>query len=170
MENAINQIRSLPPEWTILLIAAGLLLLILLIVLVAKRRQRTKRVRGGSPGAEADRRDPRLVLARYRTSHPAFYRIMTAFQENHSMDRLLEGEEAKKAFARLSKIPTVPKKKGGGRTAVLSLSESEGSKSPPELEAAMLTLVRSIYMNPEYRNTLPGDSDRELDRFLDNLA
>ncbi len=148
--------------------AAGAILVGLLLLVWLWRRRRPKPV----PKATPERPDGlwRIVSA-YEESHPSFFFILNSFQANHPIDQLCRNREVMDAFQRLDRLraASTPPPSSNKRTSSLHLIPPPKSDSRAP-QAAMATILRSIFHNVDYTRDLPNRAHEELDRFLDSLT
>ncbi len=160
-------------EWTQLIRqplyqAAGAILVGLMLLVWLWRRRRPKPV----PRAAPERPDGlwRIVSA-YKESHPSFFFILDSFQANHPIDQLCRNREVMDAFQRLDRLrgASKPSAAPDKRTSSLHLipPPRTDSRAP---QAAMATILRSIFRDADYTRELPSQAHEELDRFLDSLT
>lgn len=150
------------------LAGAAVLVAILVLVWLFFRNRRPK----AAPKAAPEQPEGlwRIVTA-YEDSHPSFFYILQSFQANHTIDQLCRNREVMDAFQRLDRL------RGGAssrtatnkRTPSLQLSSPVANNSSAP-QAAMTTILRSIFHNADYARDLPNQAHEELDRFLDSLT
>ena len=138
--------------------SGALLLAAMLAAYFVRRRRRL------DPDAEVD-----PTVGRFRTSHPAFYRIMRSFQRHYDLAEILSRGEVRDAFRLLQRHAD------GGQSPpaagnTLRLNGLTGKLSDERVQAAMLTILRSIYMDERFVAQLDPEVHRELDQLLDTLS
>lgn len=136
---------------------SGLLLLFALAAALLRRRRNRL-----DPDSDVD-----PTVAAFRVTHPAFYRIMRSFQRNHDLAEILSQGEVRDSF-RLLQLRT----EGGSPVAgsPLGLNDPAAAVNDERLQAAMLTILRGIYMEERFTAGLEPEAHKELDRMLDSLT
>lgn len=138
-------------------IGVALLILVAVAALLLCRRK---------AGGKATARALQQRLSRYENSHPFFFRVMTTFLQTHSLAELEEIPDARRALENLQLIQA-PSSQGPHRE-VLKLGDSDSGLV--ETEAAMLTLMRTLYFNERLSEDLPQAWQLDIDRFLEALT
>jgi hypothetical protein len=141
-------------------IGAGAVLLFAVLFILAFRGRRSNR--------RFDRLQPRKAVRQtakaYKQSHPAFYEIIRVCEKNRLIDRLLEEEEVAHAFA------TLYRKRRNHGTKPITNSVLDLGSPHRQIEAAMITIVRSLYFQADLQGCLDPKADAELDRLLETLT
>lgn len=154
-------------------VAVILLLVLLAVVRGRRRRAEARAAQWSTEGGEI--RDSRRLrraleetLIAYRKSHPLFYQFLTTFQEEHALDDLFEHEEVDAAFARLTFHRD--RQETARSRSTLHLDTASAGKGDREIRAAMVTILRALYLKPEFRRELTSQAVQELDTLLDSLT
>lgn len=159
-----ESLKGFPLEWVVL--AAGALLLASALLLITFRWFLRRRARRRAQDGEPSPAELRRIVARYRKSHPSFYRILSELKRGHAEGMLERGEV--RAALRLLAVEG-KKNRQDDRASLLELTA--GTKNPEtRIQAAMLTILRVVYSDPKLRDALSKKADRELDLLLDDLT
>ncbi len=143
--------------------AAGVVALLLALWLLRRRRR--------SAAAGAKRSEGLWqIIAAYRETHPSFYFILQAFQANHAVDQLCHDRDVMEAFQRLDRLRSASKPSPDARNSTLRLLKPEQDEAVRAPQAAMTTILLSVFRDPQYAADLPPQAAEELDRFLDSLT
>lgn len=160
----------------------GLLAIILLLVLLAllrgrRRRAEARSMEGSRYAAVREIKDPqrlrkelRQTLDAYRQSHPLFCEILKAFQEKRSLDDLFENDEVEVAFGKLTFYKDQKERRVKERSVASLLLEKDDPGRGRDIKAAMVTILRALYLNPQFRRELSPAVEANLDRLLDSLT
>jgi len=113
------------------------------------------------------------TVTAYRYRNPAFYRMMRQFWERGLDEALLERPDVEAALRLLSTLrerrrDEVRRKDLG--SSLLQLESKESKSEARQIQAAILTILRTIYLDPDLRRILPAEAESELDRLLDSLT
>lgn len=152
-------------ELLILLAVAILLIFAAVLALVFSRRKRRKVTAATSVEA---------TFAAYRESHPSFYRILSSLKGGKELNQLLERGDVRAAVRLLETRRASQVDKEGSRgneRGLLDLNARGGDVSLDRtVQAAMLTIIRAVYLDEDLRQSLPKGADSELDRLLESLT
>lgn len=151
-------------ELTILLAAALLLVVAAILAFVLVRRK-------GSTQNEAS--SVEATFAAYRDSHPSFYRILSSLKGGDELSQLLERGDVRAAVRLLETRRPAQRKQEARRSkerGMLDLGTSDDSSADRTVQAAMLTIIRAVYLDDDLRRSLPEGADSELDRLLESLT
>ena len=157
------QIDSLlQSEFLLAWVLAGVVVLGLAGLLILRRRRRRKSHFWGKEQTGA--------LEALRASHPEFFRIMADLQQRRRPDEVFRHQEAQAAFNKILAHQARRQssaKKGG---SLLDLAPAEAGHGRRTLDAAVLTILRTLYLDPELKKVLTPEAEEELDHYLDALA
>lgn len=147
----------------IAVILCGGLLFLAGVVILSMRRRRLSKAEGLN--------DLKATIAAYKANNPHFYRIMEPFLEGKQGADLLKRGDIRAALKLLSaKVPRA-RSPLEGRGTVLHLADSGSEGKPdPRTQAAMLTILRAVYLDAQLYRLLPPGVNDELDHLLDTLT
>jgi len=171
--DVLDWLRSSPMNQAI--VGVGVILLLLVVILLVRRRRSRARkaaaaVVGGPIGRVGGPTEQ--VLELYRESHPAFYRIVDEYRRQQGLDQFLNEPDFASAFQRLKSLKSkTDRQKRDKRVSALQISAAgERENVNKETRAAMLTILRVLYLNRSPETTLTPQADAELDRLLESLT
>lgn len=151
-------------ELAILLAAALLLVVAAVLAFVLVRRK--NRSQNESSSLE-------VTFAAYRDSHPSFYRILSSLRGGDELNQLLERGDVRAAFGLLeTRRPAQGQQasRRGNQRGMLDLGTTDDSSVDRTVQAAMLTIIRAVYLDDNLRRSLPEGAHSELDRLLESLT
>jgi len=171
LEDVLEWLRSSPINQAIV-IGGVVLLLLVVILLIRSRRSRHK---GPVARGALGRLDGRTqeVLELYRESHPAFYRIVEEYRQHQVLDQLLLTDpDFAAAFEKLKKLKSKAERQTRDkRVSALQISAAGDRESVnKETRAAMLTILRVLYLNRDAGTAVTPQADADLDRLLESLT
>jgi len=132
----------------------GLLLLICVLLLIRRRRR-------------AGPRDFGFDLTAYRKRNPGFVHALQAIADRGLGKELSRRGDVRAAFRLLKERGGAQRRpKPDRRTSLLEL------RVPPDprVDAAILTILRAVYMEEGLRAAVPVEAQREIDSYLDGLT
>lgn len=142
---------------------AGVAVLVLAGVLIW--RWRHHRREGHSWGKEESD-----ALEALRASHPEFFRIMTDIRQRRRPGQVFRHDEAQAAFDKILAHQARRASSGKKGGSLLDLAPAEADHGRRTLDAAVLTILRTLYLDPELKKALTPEAEQELDHYLDALA
>ena len=114
------------------------------------------------------------VFEAYRESHPAFYNIMTAVQENRRLDEFMANHEFAGAVAKLriwQAARRASRSDKDAKQAILRIDQANrADQSNHEVRAAMVTILRVLYSSPDVSESIVSRAEVEMDRLLESLT
>ena len=170
--DVLEWLRSSPINQAIV-VGAVVLLLVVVILLIRSRKSRVSRkpVTQGGLGRLLDSRTQE-VLELYRESHPAFYRIVDEYRQHQVLDQLLTDPDFAAAFDRLKMLKSKAERQSRDKrvSALLITAAGDRENVNKETRAAMLTILRVLYLNRDATTGLTPQADADLDRLLESLT
>jgi hypothetical protein len=168
--DVLEWLRSSPINQAI--VVGGVVLLLVVVILLIRSRKARARKR---PVVEAlGRLDGRTqeVLELYRVSHPAFYRIVDEYRQQQVLDHLLTDPDFAAAFEKLKTLKSKAERQSRDkRVSALQITAAGDRESVSrETRAAMLTILRVLYLNRDFTTELTPQADADLDRLLESLT
>lgn len=142
-----------------ILLGVALLGVVVLVVVVLLWRRR----RAPTPNESVDR-----MMESMRLTHPSFFVALSYVRKAGLMGEFMERDEVRRAVEILANADEQRKnRRRDRRGALLSLTPGSGDV---KTQAALLTVLRSIYLDDRVRPGLPPKTLDDLDRFLETLT
>jgi hypothetical protein len=140
----------------VIAVGAGVILLLVSVVLLVRRRRRRAPVTGFG-----------FDLATYQGRNPGFVHALQAIADRGLLEELSRRGDVRAALRLLKERGGAQRpRKRDRRTSLLD-------RPPPvdqRVDAAILTILRAVYMDEGLRRAVPGEAQREIDRYLDGLT
>ena len=140
-----------------IIIFSGVIMLVAVLTAIYRRQRRS-----GDRVDDGD--DP--TIAAFRNSHESFYRILQIFQQRHDLAEILSERDVRDAYKLLRLKNNRPETRAD---SPLQLQDPSREISEERLQAAMLTILRAIYMDERLVADLDPSAHEELDRLLEGI-
>lgn len=146
---------------TYVLAGAAVLLLFALLIIRWLRSRRAGHIWG---------KEQTGAMEALRSSHPEFFRIMKDIQQHRRPDEVFRHQDALAAFEKILAHQARRKSSGKKGAALLDLAPAEAGHGRRTVDAAVLTILRTLYLDPDLQKALTPEAEQELDHYLDALA
>jgi LPXTG-motif cell wall-anchored protein len=152
MDNLVERLGG-DQATLILIVVAAVLLALVAWLLLRRRRPRTA--------------DLGIDLDDYRQQNPCFFKAIRAVSEQGLVDQLKERGDVRAALKLLATRDAERRsRKKDRRSSMLDLP----GKIDNRQDAAVMTILRAIYMDEVLCHALPNEVLGEVDRYLDSLT
>lgn len=150
---------SLELEQIVLILIIGGAILLVVALTIWLRYRRRKRVSLKVLGVD---------LESFRSKNPCFHSVMKAVQERGLEDVLGRRGDVRAAFKLLGEQSLLEqaRKKKDRRASLLDVPVPTDRR----IDAAIMTVLRAVYMDEGTRRALTAEALAEMDQFLDSLT
>lgn len=160
MERTLDWIRELPGQLGLSADQALLILIVIVAALLALVAWLLLRRRH-------PRADLGIDLEAYRNQNPCFFKVIMAVSEQGLVDELKERGDVRAALTLLANRAAERRSRTRDRrSSLLDLPSQTDNRQ----DAAMMTIMRAVYMDEVLCHALPLDVVGEVDRYLDSLT
>lgn len=161
MERTLSWLQELPgrlglsdDQALLILIVVGAVLLAVIAWFLLRRRR---------PKADLG-----IDLDAYRNQNPCFFKVVMAVSEQGLVDQLKERGDVRAALKLLATRDAERRSRQKDRRS--SMLDLPGQQGDNRREAAVMTILRAVYMDEVICHALPSDVVGEVDRYLDSLT
>ena len=158
----------------IVVAAVAVLLLVCVWILVRRRKKVSAKPLKAPVAMPTPASGLQEVFESYRESHPSFYNIMAAVQENRRLDELMSNNEFAGAVAKLriwQAARRASRADKDAKQAILRIDQANrADQSNHEVRAAMITILRILYSSPDISGSIVSRAEAEMDRLLESLT
>lgn len=155
IQNLQDQLGLSGDQGVLILIVFAAVLLALIAWLLLRRRR---------PRAELG-----IDLDAYRKQNPCFFKVITAVREQGLVDQLKERGDVRAALKLLATRDAERRSRQKDRRSSLLDLPGQPAKTRHQ-DAAVMTILRAVYMDEVLCHALPSEVVGEVDRYLDSLT
>jgi hypothetical protein len=155
LQEVSGQLGLSEDQTLLLLIVVGAVVLALVAWLLLRGRRRPKADLG-------------IDLDTYRNQNPCFFKVVQAVSDQGLVDQLKERGDVRAALKLLATRDAERRSRQKDRRS--SMLDLPGQQEDNRREAAVMTILRAVYMDEVICHALPSDVVGEVDRYLDSLT